>query len=101
MTTGMNHSQRPLVLAWAHRPNRIAQIDVYVGQVRSDCERPLIVRNGLFDAAEAVLTGRSHRELGLSDEQAMRLYRLMLLTRALDERIWALNRQGRVGITAP
>jgi 2-oxoisovalerate dehydrogenase E1 component alpha subunit len=43
----------------------------------------------------------SHRELGLSDRRALDLYRQMLLTRALDERIWALNRQGRVGITAP
>lgn len=42
-----------------------------------------------------------HRTLGLSDEQAVDLYRLMLATRTLDERIWALNRQGRVGITAP
>jgi 2-oxoisovalerate dehydrogenase E1 component alpha subunit len=44
---------------------------------------------------------RSHREVGLSDRRAVELYRQMLLTRALDERIWALNRQGRVGITAP
>ena len=51
--------------------------------------------------AEGVLVERSHLELGLSDEQALEFYRLMLLTRALDERIWALNRQGRVGITAP
>ncbi len=30
-----------------------------------------------------------------------RAYRTMLLTRALDERIWALAQQGRVGITGP
>ncbi len=30
-----------------------------------------------------------------------RIYRLMLLTRALDERIWALSQQGRIGITGP
>src|SRR5437763_499925 len=51
--------------------------------------------------ADGVLAERSHRDLGLDDEQAVELYRLMLLTRALDERIWTLNRQGRVGITAP
>ena len=36
-----------------------------------------------------------HVELGLSDEQALALYRLMLLARAVDERQWILNRQGR------
>ena len=51
--------------------------------------------------ADGVLTERSHRDLGLDDGQAVELHRLMLLTRTLDERIWALNRQGRVGITAP
>lgn len=45
--------------------------------------------------------GPRHRRLGLSDARAVELYRLMLLTRALDDRIWALNRQGKVGITAP
>jgi 2-oxoisovalerate dehydrogenase E1 component alpha subunit len=51
--------------------------------------------------ADGVLTPARHRALGLRDDQALELYRLMLVTRALDERIWALNRQGRVGITAP
>ena len=50
---------------------------------------------------DTTLTERPHRELGLSDEQAVELQRLMLVTRAIDERIWMLNRQGRVGITAP
>jgi 2-oxoisovalerate dehydrogenase E1 component alpha subunit len=51
--------------------------------------------------ADTLISERSHRDLGLSDAQAVELYRLMLITRAVDERIWALNRQGRVGITAP
>ena len=38
----------------------------------------------------------SHRELGLSDDDVVRLYREMLLTRRIDDRMWALNRQGRV-----
>ena len=50
---------------------------------------------------ELIAPPRQHRQLGLSDERAVDLLRLMLLTRAVDERIWALNRQGRVGITAP
>jgi 2-oxoisovalerate dehydrogenase E1 component alpha subunit len=37
----------------------------------------------------------THSEIGLSDEQAVALYRTMLLARAVDERQWILNRQGR------
>jgi 2-oxoisovalerate dehydrogenase E1 component len=37
----------------------------------------------------------SHLELGLSDDQVLDLYRKMLLTRIVDDRTWALNRQGR------
>ncbi|MDJ0497699.1 MAG: thiamine pyrophosphate-dependent enzyme [Acidimicrobiia bacterium] len=39
---------------------------------------------------------RDHSALGLSDEQLIEMYRTMLLARKLDERVWALNRQGRV-----
>ena len=39
---------------------------------------------------------RDHSALGLSDEQLVDMYRKMLLARKLDERVWALNRQGRV-----
>ncbi|MFQ5555657.1 MAG: thiamine pyrophosphate-dependent enzyme [Acidimicrobiia bacterium] len=39
---------------------------------------------------------RDHKALGLTDTQAVGLYRSMLLARKLDERMWALNRQGRV-----
>ena len=37
-----------------------------------------------------------HEALGLSNDDLVELYRLMLLARKLDERMWALNRQGRV-----
>ena len=37
-----------------------------------------------------------HSALGLSDDDLIDLYRKMLLARKLDERMWALNRQGRV-----
>ena len=37
----------------------------------------------------------SHVDLGLSDEQVLDIYRKMLLTRIVDDRTWALNRQGR------
>ncbi|GMR03019.1 MAG: dehydrogenase E1 component subunit alpha/beta [Acidimicrobiia bacterium] len=37
-----------------------------------------------------------HTALGLTNEDLLDLYRKMLLARKLDERMWALNRQGRV-----
>ena len=38
----------------------------------------------------------NHGALGLSDERVVDMYRTMLLARRLDDRMWALNRQGRV-----
>jgi 2-oxoisovalerate dehydrogenase E1 component len=37
-----------------------------------------------------------HETLGLSDEQLIDMYRRMLTSRKLDDKMWALNRQGRV-----
>ena len=37
-----------------------------------------------------------HSALGLDNDDLVELYRLMVLARKLDERMWALNRQGRV-----
>ncbi|MCH7668563.1 MAG: tungsten formylmethanofuran dehydrogenase [Acidobacteria bacterium] len=39
---------------------------------------------------------QEHRELGLSDDQVIDMYRKMVLARKIDDRMWALNRQGRV-----
>ena len=39
---------------------------------------------------------RDHRALGLPDERLIEMYRAMLLARRVDERMWTLNRQGRV-----
>ncbi len=39
--------------------------------------------------------GADHRALGLSDEQVVDMYRVMVQARRLDDRMWALNRQGR------
>ncbi len=36
-----------------------------------------------------------HQSLGLSDEQALKMYEVMRLARAVDERMWLINRQGR------
>ncbi len=38
----------------------------------------------------------SHEALGLSNSQVVDMYRVMLLARRVDDRMWALNRQGRV-----
>ena len=45
-------------------------------------------------------TSPQHRDLGLSDEDIQDLYAKMVLVRTLDERLWALNRQGRVPLVA-
>ncbi|PKR78935.1 2-oxoisovalerate dehydrogenase [Halalkalibacillus sediminis] len=37
-----------------------------------------------------------HEELGLTDEQAFDMYRTMLLARKIDERMWLLNRAGKI-----
>jgi 2-oxoisovalerate dehydrogenase E1 component len=36
-----------------------------------------------------------HKALGLSDAQVVEMYRLMLTARRIDDRMWALQRQGR------
>jgi len=38
----------------------------------------------------------NHKALGLTNEDLVDLYRKMLISRRLDEKIWALNRQGRI-----
>ena len=38
---------------------------------------------------------RNHLDLGLSDADIVEMYRTMVLARRLDDRVWALNRQGR------
>jgi 2-oxoisovalerate dehydrogenase E1 component alpha subunit len=37
-----------------------------------------------------------HIELGLSDEQVLSMYRYMVLARTVDERMWLLNRAGKI-----
>lgn len=42
------------------------------------------------------MTELNHRQLGLSDEQVWDMYRYMLLARKIDERLWLLNRAGKI-----
>jgi 2-oxoisovalerate dehydrogenase E1 component alpha subunit len=41
-------------------------------------------------------TRRRHIELGLSDEDVLAMYRQMLLARAVDERMWLMQRAGKI-----
>lgn len=41
------------------------------------------------------MTSLDHAALGLEDKQLIEMYRLMLLARRMDDRMFALNRQGR------
>lgn len=50
-------------------------------------------------AQQTVPQGR-HGALGLSDEEVIEFYKKMLLSRAIDERVWQLNRQGKAPIAA-
>ncbi|MER3397876.1 MAG: 2-oxoisovalerate dehydrogenase [Chloroflexota bacterium] len=45
---------------------------------------------------EAYTTPGRHREVGLSDEQALEMYKKMVLARTIDERVWTLGRMGKV-----
>lgn len=41
-------------------------------------------------------TVSDHADLGLTDDDVVEMYRRMVVARKLDDRMWALNRQGRV-----
>src|SRR5699024_4030253 len=40
--------------------------------------------------------GAKHQELGLTDATLKEMYKVMLLTRKLDEKNWLLNRAGKI-----
>jgi 2-oxoisovalerate dehydrogenase E1 component alpha subunit len=42
------------------------------------------------------ITELKHREAGLSDEDVLGMYRQMLLARAVDERMWLMQRAGKI-----
>lgn len=42
------------------------------------------------------MTTNRHQASGLSDEEAVEMYRTMLLARKIDERMWLLNRSGKI-----
>jgi 2-oxoisovalerate dehydrogenase E1 component alpha subunit len=42
------------------------------------------------------MTENRHQALGLSDEKVLEMYETMLLSRRIDERMWLLNRAGKI-----
>ncbi|WP_339228067.1 thiamine pyrophosphate-dependent dehydrogenase E1 component subunit alpha [Oceanobacillus sp. FSL K6-2867] len=42
------------------------------------------------------MTINRHQEIGLTNEQVLEMYETMLLARKLDERMWLLNRSGKI-----
>ncbi|MFC7364887.1 MULTISPECIES: thiamine pyrophosphate-dependent dehydrogenase E1 component subunit alpha [Bhargavaea] len=42
------------------------------------------------------MTNNRHEQLGLTNEQVLRMYETMLTARRLDERMWLLNRSGKI-----
>lgn len=42
------------------------------------------------------MTENRHSQLGLSDEKVLEMYKTMLLSRRIDERMWLLNRAGKI-----
>ncbi|HLR51847.1 MAG TPA: thiamine pyrophosphate-dependent dehydrogenase E1 component subunit alpha [Candidatus Avamphibacillus sp.] len=42
------------------------------------------------------MTTNRHQALGLTDEQVIEMYKTMLLSRKIDERMWLLNRAGKI-----
>lgn len=43
-----------------------------------------------------MMTKNRHTQLGLSDDDVLEMYRLMVLSRKVDERMWLLNRAGKM-----
>ena len=48
------------------------------------------------DPAQTVPAGRIGADLGLTDDDLLAMYRMVALARAVDERMWILNRAGRI-----
>ncbi len=43
-----------------------------------------------------MMTENKHASLGLSDDDVLEMYKTMLLARKIDERMWLLNRAGKI-----
>lgn len=45
---------------------------------------------------EKIMVDKRHEDLGLTDEKVLKMYETMLLARKIDERMWLLNRAGKI-----
>src|SRR5439155_1676329 len=68
----------------------------YVKQPRATYCRPEIASIGLTEQQCQERVRRVGASVGLSDEQLIEMYRMVALARAIDERMWVLNRAGRI-----
>lgn len=46
--------------------------------------------------SEPIMGNKRHEKIGLSEEQVLEMYKTMLLARKIDERMWLLNRSGKI-----
>src|SRR5436305_14199299 len=67
--------------------NRTKQATIHTLPARARA----VARGGLTD----------HRAAGLTDDDARGIFREMLLAREIDERLWRLNRQGKIPLAMP
>src|SRR5947209_782541 len=58
-------------------------------------------RSRLMATLTAIAPLIDHRTVGLSDSDAIQMLTMILRTREIDERMWALNRQGKVPFVVP
>src|SRR5699024_2757346 len=55
------------------------------------------MKNKFMDKQGGDMMGKNrHASLGLSDDDVLEMYRVMLLARKIDERMWLLNRSGKI-----
>ena len=80
---------RDPALALGHRPGCISAVEVFAGRQPARWE-------GRDAGMLEIDNVQDHTSLGLGDDQVIEMYRTMLRARRLDDRMWALNRQGRV-----
>lgn len=60
-----------------------------------------MISMGGLAVLEKIRTENRHVELGLSDSDVLSMYETMLLSRKLDERMWLLNRAGKIPFVVP
>ena len=52
----------------------------------------------MVELAHGDIVTRVYTEAGLTGEELLTIYSTMVMTRCFDERVWLLNRQGKIAI---